>query len=69
MKKLNIVADKREDLARAKKLFKDIYERNNGDRKKIQRNIVNSVVNNPYIRSSNEFVQMVWDEFNKQFSS
>lgn len=69
MRKLNIISSREEDLVKAKKLFEDLYERNNGDKKKIHKNIINSVVNNPYVRSSNDFIQMVWDEFNKQFSS
>jgi hypothetical protein len=58
-----------QDAKRAKELVDTFFKRAKGDMKKVHKEILDNVVNNPYARSSNEFVTLVWDEFNKVFPS
>lgn len=69
MRKLNIVANRAEDLKQVKELFKHFYNKNHGNMKKIHDDIVRNVVNNVYVRRSNDFIDLMWEEYNKNFPS
>lgn len=69
MKKLKIIGNRAEDIEKAKKLFQHFYKKNHGDLKKTQKDIVKNVVNNTYVRQSNEVIDLIWNEFNKYFPS
>jgi hypothetical protein len=69
MRKLNIVGNRAEDKIKVEKLFKHFYDKDHGDSKKIHDDIVRNVVNNTYVRNSNEFLDLMWEEFNRYFPS
>ena len=42
---------------------------NNNDMKGVMQDILKNVVNGKYGRTSNEFVDIMWNEFNKEYKS
>jgi len=69
MRKLIIIGNQAGDMLRVRKLLKHFYDKDRGDMKKVRNDLVNHVVNNAYVRESNEFIDLLWEEFNKIFVS
>ena len=60
---------KTEDKAKVKELIKHYISKDNATAKTVYLDILNNIVNNQYVRSSNQFVDLAWDEFNKVYTS
>jgi hypothetical protein len=60
---------KQEDIAKAKELVNHYYKKYKGDSKKARKDILDNVVNSKMSRASNEFVTILWAEFNKRWPS
>jgi len=61
--------NEKEDIAKAKKLVNYHAKANKNDLKKTRRALLDNVVNNEYSRVSNDFITILWNEFNKKFPS
>jgi len=64
-----LLENEAEDKAKAKDIVAYATKKYKGDYKKIHRHIMDNVVNNPYTRNSNNFVETVWKELGKKFPS
>jgi len=58
-----------EDISKAKELIKHYIKKHGRNSKKIRQDILDNVVNSKYTKASNNFVDAIWIEFNKIFSS
>ena len=63
-----ITDNKAEDNKRAKQLLMKYNKNRKGDQKLIRKDIEN-LVNSKYGNVSNDFVTIIWNEFNKMFPS
>jgi len=61
--------NKEEDKAEINKLLKTFYDKCKGKQKCVHKKVLDNIVNNKYVRRSNQFIEMTWDEFNKMFPS
>ena len=64
-----LISNKKEDYIKAKNLLKQYSKQYKNNQKKIRQAILDNIVNNEYVRNSNDFVTIMWDLFNKQFPS
>lgn len=69
IKKEYINENEQEDLNYAKEYVDELYEKYNGNYKKIHQHIINHLVNNEYYIMPNSLLMKVWDALNAKFPS
>ena len=61
--------NKTENLKKAKDLLDFYVKKFNNNEKKVRQEILDNIVNSKYSRSSNAFVDMMWDVFKAKYPS
>jgi len=67
MRKLIIIGDQAGDRLKVRRLLKHFYDKDHGDMEKMRDDLITHIVNNRHVIRSNEFIDLMWDEFNKLF--
>lgn len=58
-----------QDKTRAKEYIQKAIKKLGNDSKKVHRHILDNVVNSKYGNESNNYIQMLWDEYKRIFPS